>query len=44
VLMASKYGKPRGYVRDLVIWYAKPRTYCALSRDREIRSEYLREE
>jgi hypothetical protein len=44
VLMAFKYGKPRGYVRDLVLWYAKPRAYCALARDREIRSPYLREE
>jgi hypothetical protein len=44
VLMAFKYGKPRGYVRDLTLWYARPRAYCALSRDRDIRSEYLREE
>lgn len=44
VLMAFKYGKPRGYMRDLVFWYAKPRAYCALARDREIRTPYLREE
>ena len=44
VLMAFKYGKPRGYVRDLAFWYAKPRAYCALARDREIRTPYLREE
>ena len=44
VLMAFKYGKPRGYMRDLAFWYAKPRTYCALARDREIRTPYLREE
>jgi hypothetical protein len=43
VLMAFKYGKPRGYVRDLACWYTKPRAYCALARDREIRSGYLRE-
>ena len=43
-LMAFKYGKPRGYMRDLVFWYAKPRAYCALARDREIRTPYLREE
>jgi len=42
--MAFKYGKPRGYVRDLAFWYAKPRSYCALARDREIRTPYLREE
>src|ERR1700752_639385 len=41
VLMAFKYGKPRVYVVGLVLWYAKPRTYCAVSKDREIRSEYL---
>jgi hypothetical protein len=44
VLMAFKYGKPRGYVRDLVFWYAKPRAYCALAHDREIRTPYLKEE
>ena len=44
VLMAFKYGKPRGYVRDLAFWYTKPHAYCALARDREIRSAYLREE
>jgi hypothetical protein len=44
VLMAFKYGKPRGYVRDLAFWYAKPRAYCAIARDREIRVPYLREE
>ena len=44
VLMAFKYGKPRGYMRDLAFWYAKPRAYCALARDREIRSPYLRGE
>ena len=43
-LMAFKYGKPRGYMRDLVFWYAKPHAYCALARDREIRTPYLREE
>ena len=44
LLMAFKYGKPRGYVRDLAFWYGKPRTYCALARDHEIRAPYLREE
>jgi hypothetical protein len=44
VLMAFKYGKPRGYVRDLAFWYTKPRAYCALACDREIRTPYLREE
>lgn len=44
LLMALKYGKPRGYVRDLVFWYVKPRAYCAVARDREIRRAYLRED
>jgi hypothetical protein len=44
LLMAFKYGKQRGYVRDLAFWYTKPHAYCALARDREIRSTYLREE
>lgn len=44
VLMAFKYGKPRGYVRDLACWYMKPHAYCAIARDREFRSAYLREE
>jgi hypothetical protein len=44
LLMAFKCGKPRGYVRDLAFWYAKPRVYCAIARDREIRISYLREE
>lgn len=43
LLMVFKYGKPRGYVRDLLFWYVKPRAYCALARDRAIRSRYVRE-
>lgn len=44
ILMACKYGKPRGYVRDLLFWYTKPRAYCAIARDELIRAPYLREE
>ena len=44
VLMAFKYGKPRGYVRDLAFWYTKPHAYCPVARDRQIKSAYLREE
>ena len=44
VLMAFKYGKPRGYVRDLFYWYTKPRAYCALSRDQKIVTAYVIEE
>ncbi len=44
LLMAFKYGRPRGYVRDLALWHTKPRAYCAFARDHEIRTPYLKEE
>jgi hypothetical protein len=44
ILMAFKYGKPRGYIRDLFGWYAKPRAYCALAREQRIFSPYIAEE
>lgn len=44
LLMVFKYGKPRGYLRDLLYWYIKPRTYCAISRDRHLQTSYLRKE
>lgn len=44
LLMIFKYGKPRGYVRDLLFWYVKPRAYCALARDRTITTTYIGEE
>jgi hypothetical protein len=44
VLMACKYGKPRGYVRDLLFWHIRPHAYCAIARDRELKTPYLREE
>lgn len=44
ILMACKYGKPRGYVRDLLFWYLKPRAYCAVVRDEVITAPYLKEE
>ena len=28
-LMLFKYGKPRGYLFDLVLYYGQPRSYCA---------------
>ena len=42
VLMLFKYGKPRGYIRDLIVWHAKPHIYCGLEPDREFRKEFLR--
>jgi hypothetical protein len=42
LLMLFKYGKPRGYIRDLLVWYAKPHIYCGLEPDREFTKEYLK--
>ena len=42
VLMLFKYGKPRGYIRDLIVWHAKPHIYCGLEPDREFTKEFLR--
>jgi hypothetical protein len=42
--MVFKYGKPRGYLRDLFHWYMKPRAYCAAARDRRLKASYLTEE
>ncbi len=42
VLMLLKYGKPRGYIRDLIIWHAKPHIYCGLEPDREFTKEFLK--
>ena len=44
LLMVFKYGKPRGYLRDLFHWYTKPRTYCCMAADRQIRMSYVTEE
>lgn len=41
-LWLFKYGKPRGYLRDLLIWQIKPHLYCGLERDSELIKEYLR--
>jgi hypothetical protein len=43
-LMVFKYGKPRGYLRDLIAWYTKPRAYCARAHDRQLRVSYIEEE
>jgi len=41
VLMLFKYGKPRGYLRDLIVWHAKPHIYCGLEPDHELTEEFL---
>ncbi len=42
VLVLFKYGKPRGYIRDLLVWHTKPHIYCGLEPDREFTKEFLR--
>jgi hypothetical protein len=44
LLMVFKYGKPRGYLKDLLFWYAKPHRYCAAVADSELRTGYVRKE
>lgn len=41
LLMLYKYGKPRGYLRDVIVWHAKPHIYCGLEPDREFTKEFL---
>lgn len=43
VLTMFKYGKPRGYLLDLIIYYGLPRSYCSLARDQKITSGFLNE-
>ena len=44
LLMLFKYGRPRGYIRDLALWYVKPRAYAATSRDQKLIVAYIKEE
>lgn len=44
MLMVFKYGKPRGYVRDLFYWQTKPRKYCATAHDSKLITGYVTEE
>ena len=41
LLMLFKYGKPRGYIRDLLTWLVRPRIYCGLETDTEFTKEFL---
>ena len=43
-LMAFKYGKPRGYLKDLFFWHTKPRRYCTAARDSKLKTAYVSEE
>ena len=40
-LMVFKYGKPRGYLLDWVLFHTKPHVYSGLERDRELNREYV---
>lgn len=44
LLIVFKYGKPRGYLRDLFYWRTKARKYCAVARDSKLGTAYLRED
>jgi hypothetical protein len=44
LLILFKYGKPRGYLADLVNHFAKPKVYCGLEPDFEQTFAYFREE
>ena len=44
LLMLFKYGRPRGYIRDLALWYLKPRAYSATAKDGELRQPYVKED
>ena len=40
VLDVFKYGKPRGYLKDLLAWHAKPRIYCGMEPDSQVNLDY----
>ena len=40
-LVVFKYGKPRGYLLDLVTYYGLPRSYCGCARDRKLTRDFL---
>ena len=42
-LMIFKYGKPRGYLKDFILWHTSPRIYSGLERDPVIKSPFIEE-
>jgi hypothetical protein len=40
-LILFKYGRPRGYLTDLLRSLFSPRAWCALERDSELRDAYV---
>jgi hypothetical protein len=43
-LILFKYGRPRGYLTDLVLSFFAPKAWCALERDSELKQSYLVED
>jgi hypothetical protein len=43
-LILFKYGKPRGYIADLLRSFVAPHDWCALERDSELTAPYIIEE
>ncbi len=43
-LMLFKYGKPRGYLQDLVMSFIEPRAWCALEPDSVLTTSYIHDE
>ena len=43
-LILFKYGRPRGYLTDLVHSFFSPKAWCALERDAELTRSYIVEE
>ena len=42
-LMLFKYGNPRGYLLDWVLFHTKPHVYSALEQDRELDRAYIKD-
>jgi hypothetical protein len=43
-LLIFKYGKPRGYLKDVITWQLEPHSYTALDHDTEISEPYIVED
>ena len=41
LLLAFKYGKPRGYLRDWWTYQTKPHVYCGRERDSQLTASYF---
>ena len=40
--MLFKYGKPRRYLFDLVVYYAQPRSDCAFARETKLTTSFIK--